>query len=619
PMKIQTTAIMSNPKRSLAIDAPPIAPYDDGFSTDSEDFTASDEQPFHSPVYSLYAHGSNAVGSEEVAENQLKIQQQQTRTGPQENDIKQELEAKSETNVVVSIKNEENASNQGAGGHKIVTNGQIQARDTNQVTPGATKEEHCRNCQGYLTPLVERLKMMKTAASQQVGKTPPPSRQCSCCHITYPFSALTDESRKESCVQPRCYMCNWAVKAAKNNGVVEVTGVKRMVDGTVKDVEPRGDCCRSCRGKLLPLSQRLEMMKQAVLDHKGSGPPPSRQCSCCHITQPVSRFGWKSREPACSAPICQICETPSTINVKVAEGSRIGAVKLNDKGSEENAFSSTVVATNDETKEKLETLPKTEKALETIVIESSGDEEGEVADDNICKCCSGQLIPLAKRLQLVKDAARLHGGKTPPPSRQCACCRISYPPAGLTRKSRKLTRVVPICQNCCMAGGSAIYEMLAASDEFFEAFKIEDPVMAQNLLTKKTNGSLMDAVKKQKTNMTKRMNAAQLAQRMHQLIKTRSQLGQPRYLMARKSCPATRLIIGNPAKRNLAPHVQSGAERQSTAQEATNLQAPRSRTARWLKQFELVDGKTVRERRLEARNRAKERQLEKIRQQAAQR
>jgi hypothetical protein len=36
------------------------------------------------------------------------------------------------------------------------------------------------------------------------------------------------------------------------------------------------------------------------------------------------------------------------------------------------------------------------------------------------------------------------------------------------------------------------------------------------------------------------------------------------------------------------------------------------RTARWLKQFEIVDGKTVRERRLEARNKAKEHTLETI-------
>ncbi|KAG7384436.1 hypothetical protein PHYPSEUDO_002624 [Phytophthora pseudosyringae] len=614
---------MLNPKRSLAIDAPPIAPYDDGFSTDSEDFNDQEHTPHEPPASLLFNAALGSVKSAAVAENQSNLQRQQIQDGTPTNAVKQASEHKPQSISAATTKTEENASKQGVDGRKAPRNGQLKPQVELHVAAalrtGEKKiEGHCRSCKGYLTPLDERLKVMKTAALQQFGKGPPPSRQCCCCHITYPFVALTDESRNRACLQPRCYMCNWSVRSAKKKEEMGVIGAKRTVDGAVKDAGLMRERCRSCRGKLNPLGTRLKMMNKAGLHHKGPGPPSSRQCFCCQITYPSVALTTRSREPTCTKQVCETCELASappgvkaqaarhgtTETLKLRNGSptptektgaaakrdlesgdkeygkasatvticcrsckgklptladrlrvmNSAAVQLKKQGrrvspptrqcsccyitfplaslsvksksimcakpicntcsgarahtltTEETSPSSSTVATNNSAEMKRETLPAVMKTPEIIVIdggEDEDDEEGELVEEHICKCCIGKLLSLEKKLQMMKDAAQQHSEKGPPPSRQCACCRISYPSAALTKKSRKMTRVVPICLNCCKAGGSAIYEMLAVSDEFIEAFKVENPEMARQLITKKANGSMAGGVENQRKRMMK--------------------------------------------------------------------------------------------------------------------
>ncbi|KAE9266640.1 hypothetical protein PR003_g32055, partial [Phytophthora rubi] len=268
---------MVDPRTSLAIDAPALAPYDDGFSTESDDLDSLDE----TQDIELHIAVSAAVRSAVVGENQSKLHHvpKTAKVAQQENNKTQQINSISAVNAKV------NATDRATGGFKATRNGGVN-----------TEEEHCRNCRGYLTPLVERLKAMRIAASQCSGKSPPLSRQCCCCRITYPLVALTDESRRQSWPEPRCYMCYWAVRAANKS----VGGVKREMDGSVKSVDSGGgrrdegdECCRSCKGKLTPLEQRLKKMKEAVLLHKGSGPPASRQCSCCRITYPMATLSTK--------------------------------------------------------------------------------------------------------------------------------------------------------------------------------------------------------------------------------------------------------------------------------------------------------------------------------------
>ncbi|KAG6615981.1 uncharacterized protein IUM83_03766 [Phytophthora cinnamomi] len=56
---------MVDPKTSLALDAPPLAPYDDGFSTESEDLEGPDE----SQDMELHITVSAAVRRAAVGEN----------------------------------------------------------------------------------------------------------------------------------------------------------------------------------------------------------------------------------------------------------------------------------------------------------------------------------------------------------------------------------------------------------------------------------------------------------------------------------------------------------------------------------------------------------------------
>ncbi|KAE9326504.1 hypothetical protein PF008_g16628 [Phytophthora fragariae] len=367
---------MVDPRTSLAIDAPALAPYDDGFSTENDDLDSLDE----TQDIVLHIAVSAAVRSAVVGENQSKLHHvpKTAKVAQQENNKTQQINSISAVNAKV------NATDRATGGFKATRNGGVN-----------TEEEHCRNCRGYLTPLVERLKAMRIAASQCSGKSPPLSRQCCCCRITYPLVALTDESRRQSWPEPRCYMCYWAVRAANKS----VGGVKREMDGSVKSVDSGGgrrdegdECCRSCKGKLTPLEQRLKKMKEAVLLHKGSGPPASRQCSCCRITYPMATLSTKGKEMSCDTPVCVICESSAA-------------------SVETKAPSSDAVAANDLAKSS---VPATKKTVEIIELDGEeDDEEGELLEEMQCKCCHGELIPLSQRVQMMKDSARQHGGKNP--------------------------------------------------------------------------------------------------------------------------------------------------------------------------------------------------------------
>ncbi|ETI44204.1 hypothetical protein L914_10623 [Phytophthora nicotianae] len=669
---------MLDPKKSLAIDAPPIVPYDDGFSTDSEDYTEQEATSHESPVSSSSTPTSILTKRAVVTENQSNIQRQQIRDETQTKVIRQPSKDKPQSATTTTRKPEENASTRAADYVKPPANGHLKPQEVVQTiapTPNGKKdEEHCRNCKGYLTPLAERLKVMKRAALQQSGNIPPPSRQCFCCHITYPFVALTDESRNQACTQPRCYMCNWAVRAAQKSSNV---GVKRAVDGVEKGTRENGNTeisimattsepknstapdnyCKSCKGKLPLRAERLKLMPTA--EH------PTRQCTCCFITLPLSSLTEKSRNVKFAKPVCNTCDAARSL-----------ASTTEDK---------TPIPTNS-------IQPNPEKTPEVIVIDEE-DEEGEVLEQESCKCCGGTLIPPVKRVQMMKDAAKKLGGKKPPPSRQCACCRITYPSEALTKKSRKMTRVVPICHSCCQAGGPPIYEMLCTSDEFIEAFQVEDPAAARQFLKRKENGKLAKAVEAQRKRMKKMNNPPKALKKEVPSVQPTSKQspkavashpinrpqkitgrlfgGGPRYhlmpMMARKSMPAARLIIGRPANKTYAaldteayaeaeanegspgleplgsptgrlavrksmpaprltigePVNNSGSPQTRTQVEQNGEQhldqtappgLPRSRTAQWLRQFELVDGNTARERRLEVRNESKEEQADKKRQ-----
>lgn len=239
PLSIQSHCAKSvQRKTSLAIDAPPLAPYDDGFSTESEDLEGLDESQYNE----LYIAVSAAVRRTAVDKNQPKAQHVPRTVKA----VHQENKRTQQTNATPAIKTEENATDRSIGDLNTTRNGGVKP-----------EEEHCRTCRGYLTPLAERLKAMRLAAAQCSGKNPPPSRQCGCCRITYPLVALTDESRRRSWPEPRCYMCYWAARAAKKAAGVGVSGVKREVNGAVKTVETtsgdRGrdegeECCRRCKG-----------------------------------------------------------------------------------------------------------------------------------------------------------------------------------------------------------------------------------------------------------------------------------------------------------------------------------------------------------------------------------
>ncbi|KAG7388208.1 hypothetical protein PHYBOEH_007997 [Phytophthora boehmeriae] len=223
---------------------------------------------------------------------------------------------------------------------------------------------------------------------------------------------------------------------------------------------------------------------------------------------------------------------------------------------------------------------------------SDAEEEGQVTEEESCKLCSCKLLPLAERLAAVKEAARSLGGKAPPKSRQCACCRITYPTAAFTNKSRKATRAVPRCTRCSQAGGSTIYEMLCVSDEFIEAFKVEDPTRAKDLLSRKE--SIVDRGKKVREQLKHGSN-------------------RPGAVSFPSKKQHARRLIGFSA----ATVTKSIGEQDKATNEGNP--SPRSSlTARWLKQFELIDGKTARERRLEERNADKEGDFEAKRQRVGQ-
>ncbi|KAL3664602.1 hypothetical protein V7S43_010352 [Phytophthora oleae] len=567
---------MLDPKTSLAIDAPPVVPYDDGFSTDSEDI-GERERMLHDLASSLLSiSASSSLKDAAVIENQSIVHQQQIRVDPPPNDAK---EKKSQLIPPAASKTSASTSNGATSGVKTPLN---HTKKPQEGTTEKENEDNCKNCNGRLAPLSVRLKVMKTAAQQKLGKGPPLSRQCCCCHITYPFVSLTYESRSRACTQPRCYKCNWAVKSGRRDGYASNIGAKRTVDGEVKNPE---EFCKRCSRKLISLAERTKTMKE------GRGLSMSKQCSCCQITYSLADMTVESREPTCRVPVCHTCGPPptlrasrhSTMNGLKTNGSLAPTKATGDKAkvenccrnckaqlpsleerrevmkyytsmqikdmspptrqcsccfitytlasisskstepfcfacndmraedfeAEEKAPSSSVVVADNSTELK----PEAKNPPEIIVIDDAvDDEEGELVEEETCKCCHGKLIAMAKRVEMMKEAAQKHGGKGPPPSRQCACCRVTYPSAALTNKSRQLTRTVPICRNCCQAGGNTIYEMLCVSDEFIEGFRIENPEMARNLLKKKENGALDEAVKNQRKRMETKKRRAQLPQ-----------------------------------------------------------------------------------------------------------
>eukprot|EP00644_Phytophthora_capsici_P007773 jgi/Phyca11/126021/e_gw1.61.158.1 len=638
---------MLDPKTSLAIDAPPVVPYDDGFSTDSEDLGERERmlQDLASSLLSISDSSTSKVAV--VIENESIVHQQQIQVKQPISGVK---EKKSLHIPPATSKSTASTVNGAANGAKVPLNG---SEKTQEGNIDKENEENCKTCNGHLTPLSERLKMMKTAAQQNLGKGPPLSRQCSCCYITYPFASLTYESRSRACMQPRCYKCNWAVKPSIKNESAGTIGAKRTVDGEVKGSKEsckppthvtknglmtngstgatgendKKNCCRNCKAQLPTLEERRGVMKYYTSMQIKNIPPPTRQCCCCFITYTLASISSKNSDPFCFA-----------CNDMRAEGVK----------ADEMALCSTVAVVNKSTELK----PAAKKNTPEIIVidDAEDDEEGELLEEETCKCCQGKLLTMAERVKMMKEAAQKHGGKGLPPSRQCACCRVTYPSAALTNKSRQLTRTVPICRNCCQAGGNTIYEMLCVSDEFIEGFRIENPEMARNLLKKKENGKLDEAVKNQKLRMEmkKRDAAARLdhqqkvaAARQRVSAATGKSMGSeaaaaarqepvrvgtvnsaprrppgPRYhlipMRARKSAPTSRLIIGRPANTTAvtpparANTVVQAVDHQREALPVSYLDPPTARTARWLRQFEIIDGKTARERRLEGRKKDKE-------------
>ncbi|RLN36898.1 hypothetical protein BBJ28_00008118 [Nothophytophthora sp. Chile5] len=139
-------------------------------------------------------------------------------------------------------------------------------------------------------------------------------------------------------------------------------------------------------------------------------------------------------------------------------------------------------------------------------------EEGEVLEQQ-CACCKGVLLSLTERQRLTETAALAHMPKKPLRSRTCACCRITYPLTAFSNKNHKLNRAVARCMQCSQAGGSAVYEMLAVSDEFIEAFTRENPDLAGRLLSQKQllTGRVR-ALQAQNNEQTRRTMAYELKQ-----------------------------------------------------------------------------------------------------------
>ncbi|GMF62093.1 unnamed protein product [Phytophthora fragariaefolia] len=360
---------MLDPKKSLAIDAPPLAPYDDGFSTESEDLDVPEESQDLRPHDAVSAVSTHAV----VIEDEEKAP---AIPPPRvEKTIKREKEKNLPRDPVPVVRSEEETAERTAGAFEPPRNSGHKAG-----------EEHCRNCRGYLTPLAERLQVMRLAAAQCSRRIPPPSRQCGCCYITYPLVALTDESRWQSWPEPRCYMCYWAARATKKTAGERVPRFKREKNGYGNGVGNGGEeesCCRNCKGKMTPLEQRLRVMKEAVSLKKGKKPPETLQCSWCWITYLTADFLTKNRDLTSTTPVCKKCESTAA-------------------STETNAPTSDAVATHNLAEGKMSTP---EKAVH-IIDEEDGDEDGELLEGNKCKCCYGNLMRLTKRVEMMKDAAR---------------------------------------------------------------------------------------------------------------------------------------------------------------------------------------------------------------------
>ncbi|KAI9920356.1 hypothetical protein PsorP6_015763 [Peronosclerospora sorghi] len=463
---------MVDPKTALAIDAAPIAPYDDGDSTESEDLLDQDDT---NVCESLVSHAvSKLVQKSAVVP---------PKTTARSHSVVQRALQLDEEAVIRSFRDVTSSKNDAVASMKDEKGGARKAGETSDA-------EYCKTCKGYLMPLVERTQLMHMAMLQHARDGALASRECGCCHILYPLVALTDESKSLSCSVPRCYMCHWTTQAAKKQNA---NGKDRngMNESTLEMSKPedRGDdeWCRRCKGKLPPLAARLEAMKAVVLEYKRQGQiglPRSRQCKCCFITYPFRSLTVESRRVMCTTPKCYTC-SPSAADEKMPIVNK----------HEANAK----IAKKERKRARQGGDPH-----QCGTKRRSDDYDGDLMETEVCRCCLGTLVPLVKRLHRMKAAEKEHTGPGAPPSRQCACCRITYPLASMTAKSRNPNRTVPICLSCCKAGGAAIYEMLSVSTEFFQAYKAENPETAKQLVKKKNNGTLARLVELQRERMRAR-------------------------------------------------------------------------------------------------------------------
>lgn len=92
-----------------------------------------------------------------------------SRTSPESEGNKSRVQQASEKNAqsvaVPTVKPETNSFKRASNGLKRPINGHLNRKEGMPLVALEKKEEeHCKSCKGYLTPLVERIKMTKTAA-----------------------------------------------------------------------------------------------------------------------------------------------------------------------------------------------------------------------------------------------------------------------------------------------------------------------------------------------------------------------------------------------------------------------------------------------------------------------
>ncbi|RLN94370.1 hypothetical protein BBJ28_00011200, partial [Nothophytophthora sp. Chile5] len=241
-------------------------------------------------------------------------------------------------------------------------------------------------------------------------------------------------------------------------------------------------------------------------------------------------------------------------------------------------------------------------------------EEGEVLEQR-CARCTGALLSPIERQRLAEIAALANMSKKPLRSRACACCRITYPLTAFNKKNRKPSRAVARCMQCSEAGGSAVYEMLAVSDEFIEAFTRENPDLASRLLAQKQllteRVRALQAQNEEQTRRVMAYEATQTAIRANNAVEKAAQHAgreEARPFSEREGEPKRHLTVKEWYERHDA------ALRSEREHRLSSKEPPMPQGVRRLDQFELVDGNTTRERRLESRESTSEHQVDAKRQ-----